>query len=312
MLDLKAQLLGAGIVSEDQVKKVEAEQEKEREKKQQRRESFDNRRPGKGPQGMGPKGKGPNKGPHKGKSKGKSKGPRKPAPAEFDAERWQKRVAALAEEGKSEQYDVIRNWVRRTRIDDPKAVLSEEAERFHFTKYDGQISWLSLEPALAEKLKKNEAAISAFMGFNGLEHGMFPVDMASDIGKIRPEWVRHMDGWTPRLKEEDDRIATAIAAKEAEEAIARGETPADLKKVGEDGKATEGQAAETKSDDVKPDAGEPTEVQATESQAAETKNDDVKPDADEPTEVQATESQAAETKNDDVKPDADKPAAGEA
>jgi len=242
MLDLKAQLLGAGIVSEDQVKKVEEQQAKEREERRKRRQARKEGKPfpgkGKGAKGGGPKGKGPKgdgkKGPvigPDGKKKWPKKGPKpddkkggKSATSDVDADRWRKRIAELAEAGKSEQYDVVRNWVRRTRLDDAKALPTETAERFHFTKYDGQISWFTIEPDMAEKLKNREAGIMAYMGYNGLEHCIAPVDVVQDVSNVRPEWVRHLEGWTPRSKEEDDKLAAEEEAKKAAEAEANGET----------------------------------------------------------------------------------------
>ena len=59
MLDLKAKLLKAGLVTEDQVEKAEAEQEAERAKRKARREARAKQGgKGKGPKGKGGKGKG--------------------------------------------------------------------------------------------------------------------------------------------------------------------------------------------------------------------------------------------------------------
>jgi uncharacterized protein YaiL (DUF2058 family) len=133
MLDLKAKLLAAGLVTEEQVKRVEAE---------------------------------------------------KKDPA------WHKRLEALKSAGKSEQYDAIRGWVDRHRIDSKTAVPSEQATRFHFQKSDGAIGHITLEPDVHAKLAAGEAGIVAFMGHNGLEHAVVPADLARDISYIKPEWLR--------------------------------------------------------------------------------------------------------------------------
>lgn len=189
MLDLKAKLLQAGLVTEDQVEKVEKEQAEAQERRRKQREQR-----AKG----GPKGKGgPRGGPRKGGPKGKEGGPRgkgapkgPPRAPESDADRWKKRVAKLKEAGKSEQYDAIRGWVERTRLDDPKAMLSENAERYHFPKGDGAISWLSVEPELHGKLKEGKAGIVGYMSFNGLMFCAVPREVALDIAEVRPEWLR--------------------------------------------------------------------------------------------------------------------------
>lgn len=160
MLDLKAQLLKAGLVTEEQVQKVETDQQHSH---------------GKG-----------------GKSAPRKKGKRPPASEE---ERWERRVEQLKEAPKSEQYEVIRGWVQRTRLDPAKGLPSEQAERFHFTRHDGHIAWLTLEPALKAQLSEGKAGIIAFMSHNGLAHCVVPQDVASDVGKIRPDWVRHLVGF---------------------------------------------------------------------------------------------------------------------
>lgn len=184
MLDLKAQLLKAGLVTGDQVEKVSAAQKVEQEKKQEAEQRRAAQRSSSGPRGK-PPGRGP--------PKGKGRKPTAKPPVDEDA-RWAQRVQKLAEGAKSDQYDAIRGWVERTRLDGKQSIPSEEAERFHFTAYEGTISWLTLEPPLAATLRDGTGAISAFMSFNGLRHCVLPADVARDIAKIRPEWLRHLDG----------------------------------------------------------------------------------------------------------------------
>ncbi len=162
MLDLKAQLLKAGLVTEAQVEKAESDQ-------QASRASRPEKKKGKGPAGKRP-----------------------PASEE---ERWARRVEQLKAAPKSEQYEVIRGWVQRTRIDSPKGLPSDEAERFHFAKHDGHIAWLTLEPAVKKQLSEGEAGIIGFMSHNGLTYCVVPKDAAHDVGKVRPDWVRHLVGF---------------------------------------------------------------------------------------------------------------------
>jgi len=96
---------------------------------------------------------------------------------------------------KSEQYDVIRGWVQRTRIDSPKGLPSDSAARFHFPRHDGHIAWLTLEPPVKAQLSEGKAGIIGFMSHNCFTHCVVPQDVAADVGKIRPDWVRHLEGF---------------------------------------------------------------------------------------------------------------------
>jgi hypothetical protein len=145
VLDLRAKLLNAGLVTDDQVKKAEAE---------------------------------------------KTNAAAKESPQQAQARLWEARIKALIVAPKSERYDAIRTWVSKTRLDSAKGIPSESAARHHFPRADGRISWLTLEPAIQEKIKSGEAGIVAFMSHNGLTHAVVPRDVATDIGRLFEEWVR--------------------------------------------------------------------------------------------------------------------------
>jgi uncharacterized protein YaiL (DUF2058 family) len=141
VLDLKSKLLKAGLVTEDQVKRVEEEAREQKDP-------------------------------------------------------WRRRLNDLKKAPKSEQYDVIRGWVDRHRIDEKTKVPSEQASRFHFAKEDGAIGHVTLEPDVHAKLASGEAGIIAFMGHNGLEHAVVPADLAKDIAHVKPDWLRALAGVT--------------------------------------------------------------------------------------------------------------------
>jgi uncharacterized protein YaiL (DUF2058 family) len=171
MLDLKSKLLAAGVVTEKQVKKVEEAEARKRERKKRHQNSKQkDSRPQRG-------------------------SPSKKAGGFDEKELWQRRIRKLQKAPKSEQYSTIRGWVERARLDSAKAVGSEEAERFHFTKADERITWITLEPDTREALKKGEAGIIAFMSHNGLSHCVVPRDLALDIHQIRPEWLRKLENY---------------------------------------------------------------------------------------------------------------------
>lgn len=213
MLDLKSKLLAAGLVTEEQVDKVKQEEEERRKRRKEdraKRAQNGGKKPGNDKGGV-----------HKGRPKG-GRGPAKsksPVSDErIDAARWQKRMEQLKAAGKSEQYDAIRAWVQRARIDAVKAVPTDAAERFHFARYDSGIASLVLEPEIKTRVIGGEAGISAYMSHNGLAHCVVPRDVAMDIAALRPEWVRVLDGYEV-VPNQDERKA------DAEGQSAEGDTP---------------------------------------------------------------------------------------
>lgn len=275
MLDLKAKLLAAGVVTADQVKKVEDDEVARRERDAQRREA-ERRRREEGPpprRDDGPRGdRGPrrdDRGPRREEGpRGDQRGPRRDdrgggprrddrggprreqAPREAQAPqlgpdgqplpvvegqqpprprreprardtrsfkerradenlekrarrehewteslKWRARLDDLKAAGKSEQYDAIRGWVMKERLDNNKAI-SDVAEKFHFVSYAGALSSLTVEPELKERLSNGGAGIVGFVGYNGFEHAVVPGDVAADIKAIKVEWLRHLIGVT--------------------------------------------------------------------------------------------------------------------
>ena len=254
MLDLKSKLLAAGLVTAEQVAKVEAEESARKAKKDERERRPDGphrdgphrdgphrdghardgqrregqrrdgpprdgpprdgpRRegpsgggpgaPGAAPRGRpgpGPRGNGPPREARPPRDAGEQRPPREPredkrASAEDERKRWEKRLTDLKAAPKSEQYEVIRGWVVRNRLDDQKTI-TETAERFHFGKSDGSIGWVSVEPELRARLAAGKAGVIGYMGFNGLEHAVVPDDLARDIASAKPEWLRTLAGVT--------------------------------------------------------------------------------------------------------------------
>lgn len=189
MLDLKAKLLAAGLVTEKQVEAVRDEERVEAERRRARRQANKARGPGGKGRGKGPRGKGPR---NKGGGKGRGRGPQ--SDADFAGRQREKSVAKLKAAEKAEQYEMVRRWVKQTRLDDPKALPAEDAQRFHFKKFDGTISWFTLEAPILEKLKSGEAGIIAYMSNNGIAHVIVPRDLAEDVAEAHPMWLRHLEG----------------------------------------------------------------------------------------------------------------------
>lgn len=190
MLDLKAKLLAAGIVTQEQVKKVEDEEAARKQRAKEQRERKQQQREGKR---------------HEPKNDQRARVEKRDDDDEdakaakrehalVEAERWRKRLTELAAAGKSEQYEAIRGWVLRHRLDNRQ--ITEQAQRFHFMKADGSLSHLTVEPDVQAQLSAGEAALITFMGFNGLEHAVVPKDVALDVRQVRPEWLRSLVGVT--------------------------------------------------------------------------------------------------------------------
>jgi uncharacterized protein YaiL (DUF2058 family) len=160
MLDLKEKLLKAGLVTADQVKKVEDEEAaKKQKKKQPKVVAVDE----------------------------EAEKIAKRENAIVESERWRKRLTELAAAGKAEQYEAIRGWVTRHRLDNKQ--ITDAAERFHFARADGSVGHLTVEPDVKAQLSQGAAAVVTFMGFNGLEHAVVPKDVALDIQVVKPEWI---------------------------------------------------------------------------------------------------------------------------
>ena len=162
MLDLKAQLAAAGLVTKEEVEAAEAKARKPR-------------RGGQGPRKRGGKG-GP--GGQSGKGGG-AKGLNR---------------AALAAAGKGERYDMIRRAVTAQRLDSAGPIPSAASEPFHFAGDGGVVGRVFVEPALRERLEAGSAGIVAFMSNHGLAHAVVPAPLARDIAAVLPEWLRVLRG----------------------------------------------------------------------------------------------------------------------
>ncbi len=176
MLDLKAKLLAAGVVTAAQVKKVEDEEASKKARQQQRREPRPEPRVAK---------------------KDEDDDDEKRARREHEwneSQRWRKRLDQLKLAGKSEQYEAVRGWVMKDRLDNKQ--ITEAAVRFHYVKDDGAVAHLTVEPEVQLQLTQGSAALVAFMGYNGIEHAVVPKDVADDVRVVRPDWLRLLVGVT--------------------------------------------------------------------------------------------------------------------
>lgn len=99
-------------------------------------------------------------------------------------------IPGLQKAGKGAAYDALRRVIERARIDAALAIPSEQAEAFHFTTAGGQLSRLMLEPEARAQLGDGSAGITAFMSHHGLAHCVVPRVLAEDIARLFPFWLR--------------------------------------------------------------------------------------------------------------------------
>jgi uncharacterized protein YaiL (DUF2058 family) len=303
MLDLKAKLLAAGVVTADQVKKVEdeeaarraraAEQRKRREEgggdqrdRGARRDRDDRRGPRddcprpERPRAPRPAGHGEAPEAHDRERSGTPPRERAPKPRDTrsfkerradealekrakrehewtESLRWRQRLDALQAAGKSEQYAAIRGWVMKERLDNK--VITEAAEKFFFTSYEGTLGHLTVEPDVKAQLSDGRAGIVSFIGYNGVEHAVVAADIAKDVRTIKLDWLRHLLGVTDvepppvRPPKAADTAADSTAAAEAD-AVAAARAESDAVDATESAGDGEDDVAE-----VEPGVEEPTE-----------------------------------------------------
>lgn len=155
MLDLKAKLASAGLVSEDDIKRVEREKTR-------------------------------------GSSKRRGSGARKAGGG--SAKRAGLDVASLQKASKSELYLATRKWVEKVRIDNPSVPPSVDAKVYHFPEDTGRIGRLVLEPPAHELVSKGEAAVVTYMSNHGRAHAVVPAQGARALAQVKPLWLRVLVG----------------------------------------------------------------------------------------------------------------------
>ncbi len=154
MLDLKAKLAAAGLVSDEDVRRAEA-------KKAQ--------------------GKGARKGGRKGKSSANGKS--------GAAKRPRLDVAQLRTRPRAEQYVEVRRVVEAARLDEGGPAPSERARAFHFPKPDGTVGRLFVEGPAADALAQGHARVVGYMSNHGPAHAVVPAELAEAVVALFPEWA---------------------------------------------------------------------------------------------------------------------------
>ena len=154
MLDLKAQLAAAGLVTKEQIEAVEAKSRRSSKPKstKSRGRRAKGGKGGKGSTGLDP--------------------------------------AALAAAGKGERYEMIRRAVNASRLDSAGPIPSADSEPFHFLRDGGAVGRVFVEAPLRARLEGGKAVIVAYMSNHGLAHAVVPVALGRGIAEVFPEWLR--------------------------------------------------------------------------------------------------------------------------
>ncbi|MBL4635725.1 MAG: hypothetical protein JKY56_17825 [Kofleriaceae bacterium] len=202
MLDLKAKLAAAGVVSAKQVeefdeKEAKAKEEKSRranERKKPQQSRHNSQRSGQPKRGGGSnsgggskQGGGANRGGGQFNKRGGS-AKKKPSKTASDVE-------TLKSLNKGEAYVRIRKVVEHSRLDDKEQTIpGVDDQTFNFVTAQGRISKLYVTVKTAKSLSDGNAAICAFMSHHGLSHCVLPKDIALDFAQVFPLWLRHLRG----------------------------------------------------------------------------------------------------------------------
>lgn len=156
MLDLKAKLASAGLVSNEDIERVEKE-------KARRRAT----------------------------GRSDARGSDAAAPA---VDTGGLPLEALRKMGKGDRYVGIRRWVEKARLDAPGAIPTEQARAYHFPDTRGRIGRLILEPDVLGALERGDAGIIAYMSNHGLAHAVVPAAGARGVAELFPAWLRALTG----------------------------------------------------------------------------------------------------------------------
>lgn len=107
----------------------------------------------------------------------------------------EKALASLKAENKGEQYNIIRRWVEKNRLD-KESHVSLDCEKFFFNSKDNQVTWLTLRQDVIEQIKSGSAAVISYMSNHGQTHAVVPRDIGEDVGEVFPDWLRVLNDKT--------------------------------------------------------------------------------------------------------------------
>ena len=178
MLDLKAKLAAAGVVTKEQVDKFDEEQAQARNKKKQNQARAAEPKPSRD--------RSQNKRSSQKRKTGKR--PQEAHPSGVD-------VGTLKTLNRGDAYARIRKIIDHSRLDDKERTIPKPDDQiFNFVTSTGRVSRLYLTEATVKTLSEGTSAISSFMSHHGLSHCVLPKEVALALAEVFPLWLRHLQG----------------------------------------------------------------------------------------------------------------------
>ena len=170
VLDLRAKLAAAGVVTNEQVDKFEADQAAARDNKRAQKAQEESRLGG-------------------------SRAKRRSAKQSKKHQGSGIDVDALKKLNRGDAYTRIRKIVEHSRLDDKERTIPlPDDQIFNFVTSKGKVSRLYLTAKTVESLTSGKSAISSFMSHHGLSHCVLPKEVALAFSEVFPLWLRHLQG----------------------------------------------------------------------------------------------------------------------
>lgn len=210
MLDLKAQLAAAGLVTQEQVKAIDEEKERDRASKLAKAEARRaNQNRGQNQRNGQHSGQhsGQRNGQHSGNQRNHQHDGRKPGKNTRNnrGSKPERKGPDLKAMGRGEAYDRIRKIVAHSRLDDKERTIPlPDDQTFNFVTATGTIGRLYLTEETVNTLKQGKTAISSFMSNHGLSHCVLPKAVALELADVFPLWLRHLRGHEPLMEEPEE------------------------------------------------------------------------------------------------------------
>jgi uncharacterized protein YaiL (DUF2058 family) len=199
VLDLKAKLAAAGVVTKEQVDKFDEAQAQARNKKEQDQARAAERRASR----EKPNNKRPNN--------------KRPINKQRPNKRAQDKhssgvdVGTLKTLNRGDAYARIRKIVDHSRLDDKERTIPKPDDQiFNFVTSTGKVSRLYLTEATVKTLSDGKSGISSFMSHHGLSHCVLPKEVALALAEVFPLWLRHLQGH-PAAGQIEEPEAPALA-----------------------------------------------------------------------------------------------------
>jgi uncharacterized protein YaiL (DUF2058 family) len=107
----------------------------------------------------------------------------------FDDFQREKALENLKAMKKADQYNTIRRWVERNRLD-KASLVNLDSEKFFIPTKDKQVTWISISKELVLAIQNGSVGVISFMSNHGMQHAVVPRDIAEDVKEVFPDWLK--------------------------------------------------------------------------------------------------------------------------